>query len=158
MLQVDNRYRSLQNAEKQGDGVHVIFVDGQAGVIPWRDVPGITSSDEVQGVKHNADVIWIATRGGTIELPWDFARHYADRGFQAREEAIARESRRVLGQRVKQARKSAGLTQERLAQAAGIKRVTLARIEAGENSPRFETLQAIARGLGLPVERLLTDG
>jgi transcriptional regulator with XRE-family HTH domain len=34
--------------------------------------------------------------------------------------------------------------------------VTLARIESGEHAPRLETLLAIARGLKLPVEKLLT--
>ena len=44
---------------------------------------------------------------------------------------------------------------EELPSRAGIRRVTLARIEKGEHSPRTETLTAIARALGLEVEDLI---
>jgi len=35
--------------------------------------------------------------------------------------------------------------------------VTFARLEAGEQDPRYETLPALARGLGVSLETLLTD-
>ena len=42
-----------------------------------------------------------------------------------------------------------------LSHRAGIGRVTLARIEKGEHSPRTETLTAIARALRVEVEDLV---
>ena len=45
------------------------------------------------------------------------------------------------------------MTQQQLANAAGIGRVTLVRIESGSYSPRFHTLDALAR----PVAHLLLD-
>ena len=47
------------------------------------------------------------------------------------------------------------MTQEQLATAAGIGRVTLVRIENGERSPRYETLVALGGALGRPVGELL---
>lgn len=50
------------------------------------------------------------------------------------------------------------MTQEHLAAAAGIGRVTLVRIERGEQSPRYGTLVALAEALGCPMATLLETG
>ena len=49
------------------------------------------------------------------------------------------------------------MTQEALARAAGIGRVTLVRIEKGEQIARFKTLSAIAQAVGRPVVDLYLD-
>ncbi|MBN1188527.1 MAG: helix-turn-helix transcriptional regulator [Dehalococcoidales bacterium] len=41
--------------------------------------------------------------------------------------------------------------------AAGIRRITLERIENGEQSPRYETLIAIARAVKRPLADLISD-
>lgn len=46
------------------------------------------------------------------------------------------------------ARKAAGLSQEALAEASGVPRVTIARIEAGTTNTSVATLSKIARSLG----------
>ena len=65
--------------------------------------------------------------------------------------------RHTLGQRVRRLRNTAGLSQNALARAAGIGRVTLVRLEKGEQTPRFKTLEAIARALGVGVSDLLVE-
>ena len=62
-----------------------------------------------------------------------------------------------LGERVRSFRKAAGLTQKTLAQAANIGRVTLVRLEKGEQSPRFRTLDAVAKALGRRPSELLVE-
>ena len=62
-----------------------------------------------------------------------------------------------MGRRVRNLRKQADLTQVQLANAAGIGRVTLVRIENGSHSPRFCTLDAHAHALNRPVAQLLLD-
>ena len=52
-------------------------------------------------------------------------------------------------------RESAGLTQEALARAADVGRVTLVRLENGEQSPRFKTLKRVADALGMETLDLL---
>ena len=49
-----------------------------------------------------------------------------------------------------------GFTQEALAR-ADIGRVTLVRLENGEQSPRFKTLKAIATALGMEAPDLLLE-
>lgn len=59
-----------------------------------------------------------------------------------------------IGRRIVGLRKRLGLTQEALAERAGIDNTYLARIEAGSRSPSLEVLHAVAAGLGVPVGRL----
>ena len=58
--------------------------------------------------------------------------------------------RRTLGERIRGFRESAGLTQEALARSADIGRVTLVRLENGEQTPRFTTLEAMLRSIPAP--------
>ncbi|MCL6613477.1 MAG: helix-turn-helix domain-containing protein [Firmicutes bacterium] len=48
-----------------------------------------------------------------------------------------------------------GLTQDGLAKAAGISRLTYQKIESGESIPKITTLQSIARALGVQIQDLL---
>lgn len=58
------------------------------------------------------------------------------------------------GQRVAAARKAAGLTQPDLAERVGVGRQSIARIEAGRQTPSVTLALAIAGALGEPVEAL----
>ena len=55
-----------------------------------------------------------------------------------------------------QERQARGMTQEQLAEASGVHRVTIARIETGEVSPKAETLKRLADALGVLVDDLMT--
>ena len=101
------------------------------------------------------EMILITALGDRVEIPWDFARHYCDQSYRPTIEAIAIQGRRTLGERIRGFRESAGLTQEALARSADIGRVTLVRLENGEQTPRSRTLEAIARALGQRVQDLL---
>ena len=57
--------------------------------------------------------------------------------------------------RLAQVRQSKGLTQEQLSAATGVHRVTIARIETGEVSPKVETLKRLADALGVLVDDLI---
>ena len=60
-------------------------------------------------------------------------------------------------QRIRRLRNAAGLSQDALAREAGIGRVTLVRLEKGEQTPRHKTLSAIARALEVGVSELLVE-
>lgn len=60
--------------------------------------------------------------------------------------------RHRIGARISELRREKGMTQMQLAQAAGLQRVTVARIEAGRFAARLDTLEDIARALGGSVE------
>ncbi len=58
-------------------------------------------------------------------------------------------ARLELGNKLKQARKKAKLTQATLAVAAGVNTNYYARIERGEENPSFEKLNKIMKALGI---------
>ena len=64
--------------------------------------------------------------------------------------------RKRMGERIRQLRIEEGMTQDQLAEQAGLKQSHIARIEAGCYSVRLDTLQAIARSLGCTVDLVRT--
>ena len=62
------------------------------------------------------------------------------------------ETRIRIGQRVKALRLMAELSQDELAQRAGLQRTHIGRIEGGKYAVNIETLQAIAEALGMSVD------
>jgi transcriptional regulator with XRE-family HTH domain len=67
-------------------------------------------------------------------------------------EAQRQKTRDRIGLRIATLRKMQGLTQEQLADKAGIQRTHLSRIEAGKYAVALETIQAIAEALGMTVD------
>lgn len=60
----------------------------------------------------------------------------------------------VLAQNLKALRRTRALTQQALADRAGVHRVTIARIEAGADAPAASTTRRLAEALDVPVEAL----
>ena len=58
-------------------------------------------------------------------------------------------SKQTFGQRLKQLRESASLTQQQLAEKAGLNQFGVAKLEQGVRSPAWQTVQALARALGV---------
>jgi transcriptional regulator with XRE-family HTH domain len=63
----------------------------------------------------------------------------------------------ALGSNVRNARQAASLSQDALAEASGVPRSTIARIERGEQEPRISTLLSIAGALGIQLEVLVRN-
>ena len=153
-----NADRLLNSARVLPQGIQVIFADGRSGVIPFDDIRGI-DRERLAGVELPSQHVLILrdTNDESVDIPWDFARHYCDPAYRERSEAAASRGRSRMGHRVRDLRKHAGMTQQQLADAAGIGRVTLVRIENGSHFPRFRTLDALARALNHPPAHLLLN-
>lgn len=65
--------------------------------------------------------------------------------------------RRVVGDRIRVARMRRNLTQERLAERAGLDRQAVNRVEQGHQSPRLDTLLLLADALGVPLSVLVRE-
>ncbi|GGT65334.1 hypothetical protein GCM10014713_67840 [Streptomyces purpureus] len=63
--------------------------------------------------------------------------------------------RRVLGQRITDYRRAAGLSQDQLADAIGMERRSIQRYERAERDPRFSDLVRIADAIGVPLADLV---
>ncbi len=62
----------------------------------------------------------------------------------------------ALGEAVRQLREKRGITQERLAQDAGVTTGTVSLVERGRSNPAWGTVKALASGLGVSVAELAT--
>ena len=155
---VKNADRLMTSVRALSSGVEVTFADGRSGVIPFSDTRGM-EGERLAGVELPSphEIVLLTATGESVDIPWDFARHYCDPSYRSRAKSTASRGRRALGRRIRKLRKETGMTQERLAEAAEIGRVTLVRIESGEQSPRFETLAALADALRRPTTELLMD-
>jgi DNA-binding XRE family transcriptional regulator len=157
---VANADRMMTSAEEREKGIRFTFADGRSGLIPFKDLPRIKTRFNLQSIEipNPYELILRNLKGDETEITWDFARHYCDSSYKSRVRAVSARGRESVGARIRELRKSAGLTQEQLATKAGIGRVTLVRIEKGEQSPRYETLLALTAGLGRPLAELLVPG
>ena len=63
----------------------------------------------------------------------------------------------MIGDNIRDVRRSRGMTQAELAEASGLSRSYLADAEQGRYSPSVKTLQVIASALGVPTSALI-DG
>jgi transcriptional regulator with XRE-family HTH domain len=63
----------------------------------------------------------------------------------------------ALGQRILEVRKKKGITLDELSLRMQISKGNLSDIERGKRDPRFQTLKAIAEGLGLKLQVLIKD-
>lgn len=66
--------------------------------------------------------------------------------------------RRVFGERIRTLRQDRGLSQERLADLAGVHRTYLSSLERGERNVSLDNIYALARALGVPPADLFETG
>ena len=159
VILVKNANRMMTTAALLDEGIELSFADGLKGLIPYAEVPEVKTREGISGLElpNPYEMVLRSAAGESVEIPWDFARHYCDASYRPTVEAIAALGRQTIGERVRRYRESAGFTQEALARAADIGRVTLVRLEKGEQSPRFKTLKAVADALGMEAPDLLVE-
>lgn len=158
VARVQGHKRMMISAHVERKGIQLAFADGKKYLVPFTAIPEIGSRNDIASIKlpNPYELVIRSKRGTTVEIPWDFPRYRLDSSYRARAEAAGALGRQMLGTRVRNTRTAAGMTQEKLAAATGIGRVTLSRIEMGKQSPRYDTLQVIATGLQCPIVQLLT--
>ena len=156
-VKVANADRMIIAVTSSEQGINASFADGYSGIVPFTDIPEIGDLSKLNAVElpNPYEIILTTAQDERVELPWDFVRHYCDRTYRPRIDLIVAEGRQILGARVRELRETAGLTQENLAQAAGLGRITLVRLEKGKHTPKLSTLKALAAAFERPVEDLL---
>ena len=63
----------------------------------------------------------------------------------------------MVAERIKKIRKAKGITQEQLAELAGLNRTHLYRLESGKQSMTLRTLKIVADALSVRVRELVKD-
>ncbi len=110
---VKNASRIMTIASLLEHGIELSFADGAKGLIPYTALPEIGERAVLSTLKlpNPYQLVLKTTQGETVEIPWDFARHYCDASYRPTVEAIAMRGRHTLGQRIRRLRKTAGLSQ-----------------------------------------------
>ena len=142
-----NANRMMTVASLLEHGIELSFADGAKGLIPYADLPEIGKRAALSTLElpNPYEMVLKTAQGTQVEIPWDFARHYCDTSYRPAVEAIAMRGRHTLGQRIRRFRNAAGLTQDALARAADIGRVTLVRLERVNRRPDSRPLTQLPR-------------
>ncbi len=138
----------------------VSFRNGDRFQVPIEALvqsPLPSSSWERLRIGETQDVLELPGRDSITEIPWDRIRCVADPEFRAHLADQAAHSARRIGQRLRELRQESGLTQEAIARATGIARVTISRLEKGLVQPTFEMLTRLLAALGKQPRDLALD-
>lgn len=157
-ISLKNDQRKMVRASVRQAGIEVTFEDGIAGIVSYSEIPEIKDISMIQLLElPNPFEIKVLLRNQEeIELPWDFVRHFCDNGYKPEIGEVAAQGRKALGSVIRQIRERHNMSQKELAKIADISRATAVRIENGDHSPRYSTLQSIAGALKTTVTDLLS--
>jgi DNA-binding XRE family transcriptional regulator len=108
-------------------------------------------------IGQTQDVLEIPRAGGVTEVPWDRIRCVADAAFRRHLAVQAAKSVRRVAHRLRELRQQRGLTQDAVARAAGVDRVTISRLENGALQPTFETLARVVAAMGARIQDIATQ-
>ena len=77
---VKNANRMMTVASLLEDGIELRFADGAKGLIPYSDLRKIGERATLSTLEllNPYEMVLKTAQGGTIEIRWDFARHYCD--------------------------------------------------------------------------------
>ena len=91
--------RMMTVASLLEDGIELSFADGASGLIPYSDLPEIGERAALSTLElpNPYEMVLKTAQGATVEIPWDFARHYCDASYRPAVEAIAMRGRLTPG-------------------------------------------------------------
>jgi DNA-binding XRE family transcriptional regulator len=140
--------------------LRVEFGDGLSGFVGWdelgmRDVIGTLVAESARVGSRGKTIELTAKDGELFEIDSSSVRALLDSRFADEIAARARAADESVGERVRAARKSAGLTQTALGDRAELDQAVISRLERGAHQPRVDTLGRIAAALDMSLSQLL---
>jgi DNA-binding XRE family transcriptional regulator len=144
----------------QREVLAVSFRNGDAFQIPVETLLRTSAADADWNrikIGETGDFLELPTSHGLTEIPWDRVRCVADPEYRRHLAERAAASARRVGSRLQSLRRASGLTQEAVAQSAGVDRVTISRIENGHLQATYETLARIVATLGRTMQDLAVE-
>jgi DNA-binding XRE family transcriptional regulator len=94
--------------------------------------------------------------GNRYEIPWDRVLHEAEPSYPYfRDHRDRTRTTHKVGATIRKLREAKGMTQEELADAVGMMRNNISRIEASKHRPTLETMERIAKALKVSVAHLI---
>lgn len=151
--------RMMTGVEASSSGLNVSFADGLVSFVPWSDIEEVERQSDVDSIElGNPYEAIIRTRDGRVaEIPWDFARHFGDPEYRARNAEIALRGQRKFAARLRSLRCSSNLSQQQLAELSRVDQTVIERIEVADQPPTLEIIRRLAAAMGRPVQSLMMD-
>ncbi len=143
----------MTHAEATDAGIEVVFADASRALVPFSDLPQIGGFTSLRDITlSNTNTLVLDRRCCVpVKLRADFFCGYRDRRNHPQLEVDS------IGARIRKLREQSGMAQEELATAAGISRITLTRVETGQQAPGLRTLISLAQALHRPSTHLITQ-
>ncbi len=131
-------------------GLRVRFADGCVCQAPASEFRDKSPNPPTRLTLDPADPhgLWVHFGRRKEFYPWDWLRPYGDAGFRARASANLDRSLAHVADRVRRLREEANVSQQALADRAGVSRATIARLEAGRGGVTLVTLERVAQAVG----------
>jgi DNA-binding XRE family transcriptional regulator len=140
--------------------VWIEFADGLQRAIPWSalNLASVRPALLPETIRLGQDpetIEMLDASGGVFDLDAAAVRAMLDRKVTQAHVAVAEAAVANLGERLRERRERAGVTQTGLAGRSGMTQEMISNLERGQHEPRFATLQKYADGLGITVAALL---
>jgi DNA-binding XRE family transcriptional regulator len=121
----------------------------------WQDRSGQPLWNRVRVEPETHGALLIPTSDGhTEEIPGDVIRMTTNADYRAYIVGLASHWADQIGKHLAAIRKARGLTQKSVASAAGLGRVSLAKVETGKVEPSFSTVVKLLAAMGARVQDL----
>ncbi len=121
----------------------------------WQNRPGKALWNRIRVDPETHGALLIPSPGGELqEIPGDVIRMVTNADYRAHVVRLASDWADQIGRHLSAFRKARGLTQKSLAEAAGLGRVSLAKVETGKVEPSFSTVVKLLAAMGASVQDL----
>ena len=142
-----------------GEGRFIVTFDsGKEYSFPRSSLDFDDGSDVVKLQVDRRQFFFQVTQasGNRYEIPWDRVLHEAEPSYRYFHGRRGRtRTTHEVGATIRKLREAKGITQEDLADAVGMMRNNISRIEAAKHRPTLETLERIAKALKVSVVHLI---
>lgn len=153
---------SIKNisVNKKNQSFLVEFNDGAYGEVPFKDLQldDIVNELLLDSVKisDTGNSIEIFTKEGEIfDIDSDVLKLFTSTPVKDEIKNQTQVTADNVGKLLSMARKDKSITQKELSELTDIDQAIISKIETGKHLPRFDTLERIAKGLGISVSQLL---
>ena len=138
----------------------VVFGDGLAHGFEWKQTRPLARLKSFAPVAAQVSeefdsVVVVNEAGRQLDVDGLVLRKLIDAPIAADAAHEFSAARLRIGTRLRQLRESARLSQEQLSARSGLPQETISRLESGVRTPRLATFKKLARGLALPLDKLL---
>ena len=152
-------YPRIVSAAHRSGVLTVDFADGATARVPVEQI--LTHRSTVPDWDHltyNTYEIVVPTATENLEIPWDVIRSLTDPAFEQHLADKTAASAKRIGLRIRELRQGLRLTEEELAERAGVSPGRLSRIEAGTDGISLPTLERIVAAMGHDMRVFIVDG